>query len=191
MMDRNLGATVPTPDYNNLDTSWKPAAGVIYQWGRKDPIIYENISVQHSWFYSVEESVQNPALFAAGGDYWLNPMDEYLWQPGSKTMYDPCPAGWKVSPRSAWEGISYTSSHYPYGAILNINESDSIWVGYGPYMHSGGDYFENNGNGYTWTSDYNHGSIHGWTVNYYDYYWYLNGDMNATDAYPVRCMKEN
>ena len=191
IMDRNLGATVPTPDYNNLDASWKPAAGAIYQWGRKDPIIHETISVQHSWFYSVEESVQNPALFAAGGDYWLNPMDEYLWRPDSKTMYDPCPAGWRVSPKSAWEGVSYSSTYYPYGGIINVNGSESIWVGYGPYMHSGGDYYENNGGGYTWTSEYNHGSIHGWTVRYGDSYWDFCCDMNATDAYPVRCMKEN
>ena len=191
MMDRNLGATVPTPDYNNLDASWKPAAGAIYQWGRKDPIIHETVSVQHSWFNSVEESVQNPALFAAGGDYWLNPMDEYLWRPDSKTMYDPCPAGWRVSPKSAWEGVSYSSTYYPYGGIINVNGSESIWVGYGPYMHSGGDYYENNGGGYTWTSEYNHGSIHGWTVRYGDSYWDFSRDMNATDAYPVRCMKEN
>ena len=191
MMDRNLGATVPTPDYNNLDASWKPAAGAIYQWGRKDPIMHETISVQHSWFNSVEESVQSPAVFAAGGDYWLNPMDEYLWQPGSKTMYDPCPAGWRVSPKSAWEGVSYSSTYYPYGGIINVNGSESIWVGYGPYMHSGGDYYENNGGGYTWTSEYNHGSIHGWTVRYGDSYWDFCCDMNATDAYPVRCMKEN
>lgn len=191
MMDRNLGATLPAPDMNDYTNTWKPTAGAIYQWGRKDPIIYENVTIQHSWFNSIEESVQNPVVFGAGNEYWLNPMDEYLWAPDSKTMYDPCPAGWRVSPKSAWEGASYISSYYPYGATLSVNEIDSVWVGYGPYMHSGGDYYEQAGGGFTWTSDYNHGSIHGWTVRYGDYYWDFHDGMNATDAYPVRCMKEN
>jgi hypothetical protein len=118
-------------------------------------------------------------------------MDEYLWKPDVKTMYDPCPAGWRVSPKSAWEGISFLQSGNPYGSRFYVNSEQDIWLGYGPYMHSGGDYYYNCGSGYTWTSEYNHGSIHGWTIHYYDCDWYFSGDMNATDAYPVRCMKEN
>lgn len=118
-------------------------------------------------------------------------MDEYLWSPDSKTMYDPCPAGWRVAPKNAWEGISYDSSYSPYGCTVNVGNDQFVWLGYGPYMHSGGEYFVNDGNGYTWTSDYAHGSIHGWTVRYGDAWWDFCSDMNATDAYPVRCMKEN
>jgi len=191
MMDRSLGATTATPDMNDWSNTWKPAAGTLYQWGRKDPIMYETQTIQNEYFTSIEQSVNNPAIFAAGGDYWLYPMDEYLWSPDSKTMYDPCPAGWRVAPKSAWEGLTYDCSYSSYGCTLNVGNSQYIWLGHGPYMHSGGDYYENNGNGYIWTSDYYHGSIHGWSLRYGDGWWDLSRDMNATDAYPVRCMKEN
>ena len=191
MMDRNLGASASAPEMSDFANTWKPAAGVIYQWGRKDPLLYESVNVYHDRFSSVEESVQSPATFAAGNEYWLYPMDEYLWKSDTKTMYDPCPAGWRVSPKNAWDNVVYSITHYPYGAILNVNDSQSIWVGYGPYMHSGGDRYENAGTGYTWTSEYNHDDIHGWTVRYGENYWDFSRDMNATDAYPVRCMKEN
>ncbi len=156
-----------------------------------DPIMYETQTIQREYFTSIEQSVNNPAIFAAGGDYWLYPMDEYLWSPDSKTMYDPCPAGWRVAPKSAWEGLTYDCSYSSYGCTLNVGNSQYIWLGHGPYMHSGGDYYENNGNGYIWTSDYYHGSIHGWSLRYGDGWWDLSRDMNATDAYPVRCMKDN
>ena len=191
MMDRSLGATTATPDMNDWSNTWKPAAGTLYQWGRKDPIMYETQTIQREYFTSIEQSVNNPAIFAAGGDYWLYPMDEYLWSPNSKTMYDPCPAGWRVAPKSAWEGLTYDCSYSSYGCTLNVGNSQYIWLGHGPYMHSGGDYCENNGNGYIWTSDYYHGSIHGWSLRYGDGWWDLSRDMNATDAYPVRCMKDN
>lgn len=191
MMDRNLGATAAMPDLNDIAGTWTPASGVLYQWGRKDPFFTEALSWFPSWFTSVEDSAANPYTFAAGGDYWLNPMDEYLWQPDSKTMYDPCPAGWRVSPKSAWEGMMATTSYYPYGNVNTVADDQTIWTGFGPYLHSGGDSFLHNGSGYTWTSDYNHGSIHGWTIYYWDGSWSFSSDMNATDAYPVRCMKSN
>ena len=191
MMDRNLGATAAMPDLNDIAGTWAPASGALYQWGRKDPIFSETMSINYSWYGSIEESAANPATFAAGGDYWLNPMDEYLWQPDSKTMYDPCPAGWRVSPKSALEGMMATTSYYPYGNVNTVADGQTIWTGFGPYLHSGGAYYLHNGSGYTWTSDYNHGSIHGWTIYYWDGSWSFSSDMNATDAYPVRCMKEN
>lgn len=191
MMDRNLGATVSMPDLDDYANTFMSAAGTIYQWGRKDPLMYETQTTQRSWFGSAQESVQNPAVLAAGGDYWLSPMDEYLWRPDSKTMYDPCPAGWRVSPKNVWEGMSWVSSNYPNYSIYNVNSDQTIWLGFGPYIHSGGDYYVNNGMGYVWTSDYNHGSIHAEVIRCYEYGWDFNSDMNATDAYPVRCMKEN
>lgn len=190
MMDRNLGASKAMPELADYVSTWKPAAGTLYQWGRKDPIIYEICSIQHNSFSSVEEAAANPSAFGAGGDYWLSPFDEYLWLPDSKTKYDPCPAGWRVAPKSAWDGMTCSATYNPHGMLMNVGQEEKIWVGFGPYMHSGGDYFEHNGNGYTWTSDYNHGSIHGWTVRYGDFWWDFCGDMNATDGYPVRCMKE-
>lgn len=190
MMDRNLGASKAMPELADYVSTWKPAAGTLYQWGRKDPIIYEICSIRHNSFSSVEEAAANPSAFGAGGDYWLSPFDEYLWLPDSKTKYDPCPAGWRVAPKSAWDGMTCSATYNPHGMLMNVGQEEKIWVGFGPYMHSGGDYFEHNGNGYTWTSDYNHGSIHGWTVRYGDFWWDFCSDMNATDAYPVRCMKE-
>lgn len=102
MMDRNLGATSATPG----DVG---ALGLLYQWGRKDPFLGSS---------SISESIDavSTGLWSAepGGSRDLtetNPMTFYSdAQPQndswavSKTMYDPCPFGWRV-PQGGTEGV--------------------------------------------------------------------------------------
>ena len=110
MMDRNLGALVPA-------TIATPAPvesfGLTYQWGRKDPFVgperintSKNATVAgtaHSTAQgdetriSLAKSILQPVLLghAKNGD-WVLPSDPNLWQDGKKTMYDPCPPGYRV-----------------------------------------------------------------------------------------------
>lgn len=68
-----------------------------------------------------------------------------------KTIYDPCPAGWRVPDKSAWDNSSEMSSSYPFAGY-------SEWGSYNDY---GSDY-------YVWSSDsyyYHDGGIHSmWSV---------------------------
>ena len=82
MMDRNLGALVAaTADAAAPVESF----GLTYQWGRKDPF-----------------PIANPTVlgFTQNGD-WLPAelADNTLWQNEVKTMYDPCPPGYRVPAR--------------------------------------------------------------------------------------------
>ena len=132
MMDRNLGATSAEPD--NIG-----ALGLLYQWGRKDPFLggcedsYSSSLVDQtktsstiSWPSAgypttIDYTIKNPTTFIRGTENsnydWLNVKDNSLWQ-SSKTIYDPCPPGWKVPEGGIggiWEkasGVTSESSSY-------------------------------------------------------------------------------
>jgi len=116
MMDRNMGAIAAE---NSLD-----GRGLYYQWGRKDPtpgtgtagaglfkfVLRPKEVGSNSWDYFRNHllyAIQNPDMYIQElaqygngyGWYWPNyDASDYLWktEDSKKTMYDPCPAGWKV-----------------------------------------------------------------------------------------------
>ena len=187
LMDRPLGAAQSEPDYNNLDGTWELTTGMLYQWGRKDPLIYDCLERTDTYrFESVQESIEHPLFFAQGEYYWVYPFDYSLWSNTSKTMYDPCPAGWRVPGSIVYAGMSEISRYNPYGILYRVN-NQRVWFGYGDYIHSQAAHYVNNGSGYYWTSDiYNNENG---TSLYYDGGYY-SGNNYYTDAYPVRCMKD-
>ena len=116
MMDRNLGALVAAeageaePDILSY--------GLFYTWGRKDPFPAPNVKTTGEVKYdgalmTIAESVQNPTVYVkTGGDSvkdWTTEMSNGLWG-AEKTVYDPCPAGYKVAYRDKtepfWGGIT-------------------------------------------------------------------------------------
>ncbi len=119
MMDRNLGATTV-----RNDGSW----GLLYQWGRKDPFLgrinYSSDTKAASTLSwpspvsptnsngTIDYAVKNPTTLIGGNgnfyfldyDWVYSSRDNTLWQ-SSKTIYDPCPSGWKVptgGPSGVW-----------------------------------------------------------------------------------------
>lgn len=135
-MDRNLGALVPATAGGGAISI--TSLGLLYQWGRKDPFpgaasfgnypstaaVSKNATSKASGTITLEESIANPTLmgYTSSGD-WLDVSDETLWQDAGKTIYDPCPAGYRVPVRntakdmwssdlSAKTGWSESSSSY-------------------------------------------------------------------------------
>ena len=122
MMDRNLGATSATPG----DVG---ALGLLYQWGRKDPFLgsssISSATVAKStitWPLTVTSdsingtiayATTNPTTFISynssnkdwcyTGSYSI---DNTRWTTSSsnKSIYDPCPAGWRV-PDGGSDGV--------------------------------------------------------------------------------------
>jgi len=112
-MDRNLGALDARPGSIG-------AVGTLYQWGRKDPFagigspagderpLYDGggnrlpapaETAERSG--TMELAVSHPHIFYLIGyktNDWTTPSDDDLWGGVSrrKTMWDPCPAGWRV-----------------------------------------------------------------------------------------------
>lgn len=140
-MDRNLGATSVTPGLY----SW----GCYYQWGRKDPMppagntqgypeapgVWEPgykyvIAGGRGLENNLAWSIEHPTIFIAGTEHesqiegpylgdWIAPSNPNLWG-DAKTIYDPCPVGWKVPGRTAWSdaglgsGGTYTQGGYRF-----------------------------------------------------------------------------
>ena len=131
MMDRNLGATSVTPG----DVG---ALGLLYQWGRKDPFFSSsNISVNVepkstvTWpepFVSSDiqqESVQKEILYLAE----KNPMTFYAYYTApngrwdsEKTIYDPCPVGYRV-PDGGSDGVWAKAEGGYYDGLYSYADS--------------------------------------------------------------------
>ena len=132
MMDRNLGATSAIP--GNVG-----ALGLLYQWGRKDPFLgSSSISSDTkaastlSWPSTVSSRSSNgtiayatahPTTFitrnSSNYDWYYtgsSSTDNTRWQ-SSKTIYDPCPPGWKVptgGSSGVWAKALGSSSSFSY-----------------------------------------------------------------------------
>ena len=198
MMDRNLGATSATPG----DVG---ALGLLYQWGRKDPFLGSS-SITNSilanptitWpsavpFNSsngtIDYATSHPTTFICynnNGD-WYSPdsgsIDDTRWQ-SSKTIYDPCPVGWRVPDggiNGVWnvagisdmtyddtnKGISFSISSpsttwYPASGYRSLGDGALKVVGYnGGYWSvtpngEGAYYLSFDNNGYVTPTDYNY-----------------------------------
>jgi len=110
VMDRNLGALVATKaDNAAIDPR---SYGLVYQWGRKDPFTAagkfndgtpatcsgepEEVAPGQ---ITLAESIAHPRLLGHTDDgNWivLADLDNYLWSDTEKTIYDPCPPGYRV-----------------------------------------------------------------------------------------------
>ena len=111
MLDRNLGAT--SASVGNVG-----ALGLLYQWGRKDPflsssdiddesepastIVWPDPASSDSFVGTIEYTIHNPTTFVLSNinnkDWYYTgseQVDNTRWG-AEKTIYDPCPSGWKV-----------------------------------------------------------------------------------------------
>ncbi len=220
MMDRNLGATSATPgDVGSL--------GLLYQWGRKDPFLgssstSSNTEAQSTltWPSPVQAStlpvdatyhIANPTTFITSNnsrqnyDWFFTSSSEYhndRWpDSGSpKSIYDPCPAGWRV-PDGGENGIwakahgspatythAYDSNKKGHDFSGDFGESSPIWY---PVMrrrsYETGN-LSNDNTGCYWSCSPNDNTV---------YYLYTSGSNVNPASYafrafgqPVRCCKE-
>ena len=108
-MDRNLGALEPVVAGESVVPT--SAFGLYYQWGRKDPFITTDwgrvgssrFSYTSSWV-TTETAIQNPTILYKKKDEsttpatynWNSSEITTLWEDSGKTIYDPCPPGYRV-----------------------------------------------------------------------------------------------
>ena len=181
VMDRYLGSTSAAVG--------DEGGALYYQWGRKDPF-----KINESWldvsfcgiFSDLSESISKPTYYPQGDDWVMN-MSTSLWSTNMKTIYDPCPEGWRVPNAEVWSGIRKLTDHDggPHGVIFGFSDTDSFWYPDAPrfnnYGSREGDYTDDNTE--VWTSEYG--------VSYFLNYNGSNANYRAKcDAYPVRCMKD-
>jgi hypothetical protein len=180
MMDRNLGATSADPGDIN-------ARGLLYQWGRKDPFLNSVMLSTIEWPSSVQSdrntgtinyTVLNPTVLLEGNqgndDWFYHPTagetDHKRWFE-VKTIYDPCPRGWRVPSHNIWE-----RSNFKFGYV-EADGGTYFWVG--PTKKS-------------WYPDSDYWTITGSGNDalYFDPSGY-SGYCGRADIHPVRCIKSN
>ena len=179
MLDRNLGATSTTPKDRN-------AYGLFYQWGRKDPFA-RNLTATRpggkpyestpSDLVKTEDATEatgtiayatrNPQtrLLAAKEWYTGTGGNDLLWggtaEGSVKTVYDPCPEGYRVPEARHFAEMKFTSkaecdanyglllavdgedtkSYFPTTGYLEANKAATMYLEYRGYMwlNAGGD----------------------------------------------------
>lgn len=210
MMDRNLGATSPIPgDVCTL--------GLLYQWGRKDPFPGSNMSTvssDYSWrFYtivanergSVYESIENPMSFYPGfsienWDWLYSYRDNDLWG-SNKTIYDPCPVGWRVpdgGSNSIWaKACGEKTFNHPYLSTKGMDfsgkfgDATTIWYpAAGQRFYSDGRLFDVGSKGRYWSATAISYSAYSFSIDDTHYVSTSNSDWRA-EANSVRCQKED
>ncbi len=131
-MDRHLGAKSAKKEDGVL------AEGLLYQWGRKDPFIGANATTTYTWptpvkfmdvfttetqgYPAISYAAQHPTTFILRSPEswaWMNykqlstsDVTYQAWVGNKKTIYDPCPKGWRVPVQQAFgeTGVNMTAN---------------------------------------------------------------------------------
>lgn len=209
-MNRNLGAL--TDHYNAEGT----VQGLIYQWGRKDPFPTKN-----EWFgddihypqntikleqviepFNLATAIKNPASFyfnrtdARKGDWYSSTgeQNDNLWRNNIKTVYDPCPEGWRV-PSSE---ILIWNDRYPYTddwddlgdeGFTTINIGFYPFSAYRPHTSGMATYGKSNG-GFWFSGIYTKNTMFGACLAYNLLQPSDTGGNQRATGKAVRCVKE-
>ena len=144
-LDRNLGAV--TKDYANFKPARSHWSGLYYQWGRKDPIFRPTVDDNTEWNnvwkpevvgspVSVAEAHKRPTAYyyddSGVSNNWTTDTEnnDYFWgyismrDDVKKTLYDPCPPGYRVPGNALWE--NYVSDM----TAERVNNSGGEFAGY-------------------------------------------------------------
>ena len=217
MMDRNLGATSSTPGAVE-------SFGLLYQWGRKDPFLGSSslefstlakstidwpTPVSSADYGNVNVAVGIPTTFiyASTGQDWVHGgPDNTLWA-ADKTIYDPCPYGWKVpagGDNGVWATAAGSADDFKWTSDFDndamnlsgkLGDAGSIWY------QAAGCRGEDNGNlssvgvkGHCWSITPNNNNV------YTCYMYFASGEKKSSfypkssvpraAGYSVRCVKE-
>ena len=181
IMDRNLGAVVSTGSDGGavLNTTSTDSYGMLYQWGRKDPFPYANgVSTTIPTFGKITSwpdiisgtktkayTINNPHKFVTATtsqptDWQIQDDESWKDELNAKSLYDPCPYGWKIAPSDTYSnfssattteigtegnldsGSAYTnggniSAWYPAGGFLFLSTGVQSYTGsYATFMSS-------------------------------------------------------
>lgn len=202
MMDRNLGATSATPG----DVG---ALGLLYQWGRKDPFLGSssiNSAVEAKstieWPHytssrTMQYAIEHPTTYLVDTNDWQSDADNSnpRWQK-EKTIYDPCPAGWRIPDgdgNSVWQlargvdpnEISFDISNQGINFSKDLGDYGTIWYpAAGSRMNNSGKIILES-SGYYWSANTTYS-----TLEFSDYYLNYSSSSCFSKARSVRCFKE-
>jgi len=174
ILDRNLGALVVTSP-SAADASIQ-SAGLMYQWGRKDPFMGPSAfgtnsaaTVNGTAKTNVTEqkteawTIQNPTVFIAYNGDWSTVVNNDIWADSddkAKSISDPCPPGYRVPQRKTslrlWSGTSLVgeaswgldATHYWF----KVGTPNPVVFPIAGYIYKSGGYDQSGTEAYIWTA---------------------------------------
>ena len=232
MMDRNLGAT-------SCSRASVYSLGLLYQWGRKDPFLASGkvagtttAASTYSWpspvtststTGTIEYTIANPTTFIKGNSYnndWYytgeKSSESSRWG-STKTIYDPCPAGWKLPSMNVWKNAwgwsqdttteyynDAITSHWTGGDYGYITDPDnllgdyySIWYPFTGCIDGDTGQIQSSD---IWSGTWTCSSYNQWNAGFMcarfaqtgdaSYAYGVNYSMIAEDGLSVRCQRE-
>ena len=122
VMDRNLGATRAD---KGVGDEWQESCGVDFQWGRKDPLSAYNFT-ESNQITTIAQSIMSPNIKATSWDFGPS---KSLWSTSQKTIYDPCPPGYRTTPLDVWADFSIqnVSGSYDNGWNFMYDGVNTAW----------------------------------------------------------------
>ena len=207
IMDRAIGSISNGPYVKENEIQDKLIGAIYFQAGRKDPFpskvtIYGEQITAKSSTTTLVGSVQNPTIKYNSSLKWCNLSfpNSKLWndplvntdEEYKKSMYDPCPAGWRLPTRNVYIGslhsnIFYDSDLLQYNYI--IPESSEIITLYPAGLANTTAYSFSSLTGIRYQT-----STYGTTSAYYSYTMnvttYREDNAYGAGAYQARCIKD-
>ena len=220
MMDRNLGATSATPG----DVG---ALGLLYQWGRKDPFLgsssissstlarstgtWPSVVESNSSTGTMKYATSHPTTFITGNDsnkdwYYTGneSTDNTRWTTSetSKSIYDPCPVGWRVpdgGSNGVWskakiktgQSLSYDDTNEGINFSGMFGSASTIWYPASGFRSPSGGDLDNVGfGGYYWSASPH--DYHAFFLSFNNVGSHNLSNNNRMRAFgqPVRCHRE-
>ncbi|MBQ0077128.1 MAG: fimbrillin family protein [Bacteroidales bacterium] len=168
MMDRNLGSSTATYDWDNPDPR---AMGLYYQFGRKDPLpmfanysidspdatLYdlegghpsidkEGSTIKADLWVNISLATTHPLMYMVASNDWLTSATsryaegQYIWceENGGKSSYDPCPEGWRVPSYNDFSELIAYAEAGNLPWLKQVVDETNTKTGYGRYCEKYG-----------------------------------------------------
>ncbi len=191
--DRNLGAIRAD---RGIGDEWKESVGTYYQWGRKDPFVYGYFTYKGGAL-GIQETIASPVIYNSSSDYqWHSGSNTNLWSRDQKTIYDPCPNGYRISSKDIWCDFTKTGANtsnkdemnvvgdYDNGWNFIYDGQNTAWYPLSGMINNNG-YYYNSSYSYIGSADARAGlSYHGTSVEF-------STTLNEVYGLNVRCVKED
>lgn len=214
MMNMNLGALEEVPSSGSATIA---SLGLLYQWGRKDPFVgaaeWKDYPAKaavagSAWTktssrVTMDEAILHPTVLyidpaKSDSSGWMDTPDASLWNnSGKKTIYDPCPAGYKVpvNTGSIW---TKTDEGWTFDTANHVCELSGVRIPLAGYVECYGGSLYGNGGGkehaYLWSATSHDGDAERAECVYIrafrDSGKYYGSNRGAANAASVRCIAE-